>query len=127
MLLKNKVMVISGIGPGLGVKLAVEAAREGAAAVVIAARTALKLDDAENRIRKTGSACAVLKCVTDITDRAQCQALADAAVKQFGRIDALVNSAFLHGAMDYASTADVDAWQGRSAPTCSAHSNSRRR
>jgi len=30
MLLKDKVLIISGIGPGLGVKLAVEAAREGA-------------------------------------------------------------------------------------------------
>ena len=32
MLLKDKIVVISGIGPGLGVKLAVEAAREGRAA-----------------------------------------------------------------------------------------------
>jgi NAD(P)-dependent dehydrogenase (short-subunit alcohol dehydrogenase family) len=39
MLLKDKVVIVSGIGPGLGVKLAVEAAREGARAVVAAART----------------------------------------------------------------------------------------
>lgn len=112
MLLQDKVVMVSGIGPGLGIKLAVEAAREGARAVVIGARTAARLDDAEQRIRALGSRCAVLKCVTDITDRGQCQAMADAAVGQFGRIDALVNSAFVHGAMDHASTADLDSWQG---------------
>lgn len=110
MLLKDKIVVISGIGPGLGVKLAVEAAREGAAGLVVAARTAAKLDDAEARIREVNAACTVHKCVTDIADRAACNALAASAMAKFGRVDALVNSAFVHGAMDYASTADLDSW-----------------
>ncbi|WP_230958161.1 hypothetical protein [Burkholderia territorii] len=46
-MLKNKSVVISRIGAGLGVKLAVEAAREGARGVVVAARTMEKLDDAQ--------------------------------------------------------------------------------
>lgn len=110
MLLKNKIVIISGIGPGLGVKLAVEAAREGAAGVAVAARSADKLDDAEQRIRAVNPDCKILKQVTDITDRAQCDALVAATIKQFGRIDALVNSAFVHGAMDYVSSADLDSW-----------------
>ena len=110
MLLKDKVVIVSGIGPGLGVKLAVEAAREGASAVICAARSADKLDDAEARIKALGGNTKVLKQVTDITDRAQCDALAAAAIKSFGRVDALVNSAFFHGEMDYASSADLDAW-----------------
>ncbi|MDB5986806.1 MAG: family oxidoreductase [Nevskia sp.] len=110
MLLQDKIVVISGIGPGLGVKLAIEAAREGAAGVVAAARTAEKLDDAERRILAVNPRCKVVKLVTDITQRSQCDALAAAAVKAFGRIDALVNSAYAHGAMDYASTADLDSW-----------------
>ncbi len=110
MLLKDKIVIISGIGPGLGVKLAVEAAREGAKGVVVAARSVEKLDDAEKRIREVAPKCIVVKCVTDITDRAQCERLAEAAKKSFGRIDALVNSAFFHGDMDYASTADLDKW-----------------
>lgn len=112
MLLKNKIVIVSGIGPGLGVKLAVEAAREGAAGVVCAARSADKLDDAQTRIREIASDCAVLKCVTDITDRAQCDRLAAQTAERFGRIDALVNSAFVHGAMDHASTANLDDWNG---------------
>ncbi|MDR3419326.1 MAG: SDR family oxidoreductase [Nevskia sp.] len=110
MLLKDKVVIISGIGPGLGIKLAVEAAREGAASVVAAARTTAKLDEAEIRIREAGGKCPVLKCVTDITDRGQCEALAKAAIAKFGRIDALVNSAYFHGEMDYASTANLESW-----------------
>jgi NAD(P)-dependent dehydrogenase (short-subunit alcohol dehydrogenase family) len=112
MLLKNKVVIVSGIGPGLGVKLAVEAAREGAAAVVCAARSAEKLDDAEARIRALTDRCDVLKCVTDITDRAACERLAKQTAERFGRIDALVNSAFVHGEMDHASTANLDDWNG---------------
>ncbi len=110
MLLKDKIVLVSGIGPGLGVKLAIEAAREGASAVVAAARSADKLDDAERRVHAVNPRCQVLKVVTDITDRAQCDALAAAASKAFGRIDALINSAYAHGAMDYASTADLDSW-----------------
>ena len=110
MLLKNKIVVVSGIGPGLGVKLAIEAAREGASGIVAAARSAAKLDDAEQRVKAVNPDCQVLKVVTDITDRAACDAMAAAAVKVFGRIDALINSAFVHGEMDYASTAALDGW-----------------
>lgn len=110
MLLNNKIVVVSGIGPGLGVKLAIEAAREGAAGIVAAARSAEKLDDAERRVKAINPNCKVLKVVTDITDRASCDAMAAAAIKAFGRIDALINSAFIHGEMDYASSAELDGW-----------------
>ena len=96
MLLKDKVIIISGIGPGLGVKLAIEAAREGAR-VVIAARTQASLDDAEARMLEVAPQCAVLKQSTDITVPDQCQGLTQRALERFGRIDGLVNSAFVHG------------------------------
>lgn len=110
MLLNNKIVVVSGIGPGLGVKLAVEAAREGAAGVVVAARSAEKLADAEARIQALGLKTRVLRQICDITKAEDCTALVAAAAKTFGRIDALINSAFFHGDMDYASTANLDSW-----------------
>jgi NAD(P)-dependent dehydrogenase (short-subunit alcohol dehydrogenase family) len=110
MLLKDKVVIISGIGPGLGVKLAIEAAREGAKALAIGARSADKLDDAEKRIAAVNPDCKVLKQVTDSTRTADCEAMAAAATQAFGRIDALVNSAFFHGNMDYVSSAKLDEW-----------------
>ena len=79
MLLKDKVIVISGIGPGLGVKLAIEAAREGARGIVLGARSAAKLDDAQERIRAVSPTCKSLKVVTDIRDAAQCALLAEIA------------------------------------------------
>lgn len=110
MLLKDKIVVVSGIGPGLGVKLAVEAAREGAAGVVVAARSGDKLEDAEARIKALGGKTRVLRQICDITLREHCDALAAATAKAFGRVDALVNSAFFHGDMDHASTANLDSW-----------------
>ncbi|HYD62063.1 MAG TPA: SDR family oxidoreductase [Noviherbaspirillum sp.] len=112
MLLKDKVVLISGIGPGLGVKLAVEAAREGARAVVLAARTQSKLDDAEKRIAALGVDCEVLKVATDITDRAQCRKLVQQASERFGRIDGLLNSAFIHGNFpEPIESADLEVWR----------------
>jgi NAD(P)-dependent dehydrogenase (short-subunit alcohol dehydrogenase family) len=112
MLLKDKIVIVSGIGPGLGVKLAVEAARAGASGVVLAARGAAKLDDAEQRIRELGTGCNVLKVPTDIGQRAQCRALAAATVERFGRIDALVNSAYSAGNVtESIESSDLDGWR----------------
>ena len=44
MLLKDKVVIVSGIGPGLGQELSTLAAKEGASAVVLAARDTLAGD-----------------------------------------------------------------------------------
>ncbi len=111
MLLKDKVIIVSGIGPGMGVKLAIEAAREGARAVAIGARTADKLDDAEKLVREVSAGCKVLKLVTDIRDAAQCQRLAQSTQQQFGRIDGLANSAFFWGAPGTADAADLSVWK----------------
>jgi NAD(P)-dependent dehydrogenase (short-subunit alcohol dehydrogenase family) len=97
MLLKDKVLLITGIGPGMGVKVPAEAASQGARGVVIATRNAARLDEAEARVKALGVNCRVVKVPTDISDAAQCQRLADTAKKEFGRIDCLVNSAYAHG------------------------------
>jgi NAD(P)-dependent dehydrogenase (short-subunit alcohol dehydrogenase family) len=111
MLLKNKVIVVSGIGPGLGVKLAIEAAREGARGIVLAARSAARLDDAQERVRAVSPTCESLKVVTDIRDAAQCAHLAQVAAARFERIDGLVNSAFEHGAFEPVETGSLAQWQ----------------
>ena len=111
MLLADKVVIVSGIGPGLGQELATLAAREGAAAVVLAARTAAKLDAAELEIRESGLTTPVLKQVTDITDRAQCQRLAECTLEAFGRIDVLFNSAYNPGSFQAIAEARMSDWQ----------------
>ena len=112
MLLRDKILIISGIGPGLGIKLAVEAAREGAAGVVLAARSAEKLDAAELRIRDEGNNVAILKVPTDITQRDQCRNLVTKTIERFGRIDSLVNSAYNPGnVMGTLESNGTEGWQ----------------
>ncbi len=111
MLLQDKVVIVSGIGPGLGQELSTLAAREGASAVVLAARTPAKLDTAEAEIQALGLNTKVLKVVTDIADEAQCKALADAAVEAFGRIDVLFNSAYDPGSFEPIAEADLNGWR----------------
>jgi NAD(P)-dependent dehydrogenase (short-subunit alcohol dehydrogenase family) len=79
--------------------------------VVLAARTPAKLDVAEAEIEALGLGTRVLKVATDIADNAQCQALADAALAEFGRIDVLFNSAYDPGSFEPIAEADLDGWR----------------
>ena len=110
MLLQDKVVIVSGIGPGLGSELALEAARQGAR-LAIAARTPTKLDDSESEIRAAGLDNPVLKVPTDISDTSQCAALAAATVAEYGRIDALINSAFNPGTFEPIERANLEGWR----------------
>jgi NAD(P)-dependent dehydrogenase (short-subunit alcohol dehydrogenase family) len=94
MLLKDKVIIISGVGPGMGQSLAKLAAAEGAK-VGLGARNKAFLDEVVAEIKAAGGEAIAL--ATDVTSADQCQALADATEKAFGRIDGLVNSAYMHG------------------------------
>ncbi|OCC23939.1 oxidoreductase [Croceicoccus estronivorus] len=94
MLLKDKVIVISGVGPGMGQSLARLAAQEGAK-VGLGARNKEFIDSvAADIVANGGEAVAV---PTDVTSVDQCRALAEATEKAFGKITGLVNSAYMHG------------------------------
>lgn len=110
MLLKDKVVIVSGIGPGLGVELALEAAKQGAK-LAICARTQSRLDDAQMQVERLGLGTQVLTLSTDITQRDQCSALVQATIRKFGRIDALINSAYDPGSFDVIENANLDGWR----------------
>ena len=111
MLLKDKVVIVSGIGPGLGQELSTLAAKEGARAVVLAARTPQKLDVAEQEILDLDLGTAVLKVPTDIADRDQCLALAQRTVQEFDCIDVLFNSAYDPGSFEPVEEASMAGWR----------------
>jgi NAD(P)-dependent dehydrogenase (short-subunit alcohol dehydrogenase family) len=97
MIVKGKYIIVSGIGPGLGTKLAVHAAKEGAAGVAVGGRKPEKIEHTVAAVRAAGTDCKVVSAQTDIRFADQCEALAKAALDAFGRIDALINNAYFHG------------------------------
>ena len=90
MLLTGKVVVVSGVGPGLGRAIALQSARAGAD-VVLAARTASRLDEVAEEVAALGRR--GLAVPTDIADADAAEHLAQAALDAFGRVDALVHNA----------------------------------
>lgn len=100
----DKVVVITGASSGLGEATARLLATRGAK-LVLAARRKDRLDALVAELG--GDAIAV---ATDVSDRAQVQALADAATERFGRIDVILNNA---GVMPLSTldTLKVDEWE----------------
>lgn len=90
--IEGKVIVITGASSGLGEATARLLATEGAT-VVLGARRSERLQALATEITAEGGK--ALAVVTDVTRREQVQALIDAAVTTFGRIDVLLNNAGL--------------------------------
>ncbi|MCL2544034.1 MAG: SDR family oxidoreductase [Nocardioidaceae bacterium] len=104
-LLKDKVVVLSGVGPGLGRALGEEAALMGAH-LVLASRTPKRLERMAEVVRAHGRR--ALVCPTDITDEGARAHLVEAALAEFGRVDCLINNAFGIPPMDPISTLSLD-------------------
>jgi NAD(P)-dependent dehydrogenase (short-subunit alcohol dehydrogenase family) len=92
-MLDDEVVVITGVGPGLGSKLAVRAAAEGAK-VVMAARSTEVMAQAEKDIAAAGGEAISVPC--DVRKPDDVARLVRSAVDRFGTITGLVNSAFGH-------------------------------
>jgi NAD(P)-dependent dehydrogenase (short-subunit alcohol dehydrogenase family) len=90
MKLQDRVAVITGGGRGIGRAIARRFAAEGAN-VVLAQRDQATLERTVEEIRRAGGA--ALAVPTDVSQEAQCDALIAAAVREFGRLDILVNNA----------------------------------
>lgn len=89
-ILKDKVAIITGGGQGVGLGIATIMVREGAR-VVITGRTADKLETAAAGLRAEGGE---VLCVTaDVSSRDDAFRVVDETVRQFGRLDILVNNA----------------------------------
>ncbi|MAT91271.1 MAG: short-chain dehydrogenase [Halioglobus sp.] len=109
MLLQDKIVIVSGIGPGLGQHLAARSAAEGAA-VVLAARGEEGLERARQHVLDVTPDARLLLVQTDIRDRGQCERLAQQTIDEFGRIDVLINNAYSGGSMGPIEHADMDDW-----------------
>ena len=108
MLLEGKVGIVSGVGPGIGRETALAFARHGAD-VALGARTLERLDEVRAEVEALGRRAVAVRC--DITDADACRDLADTAAKELGRVDVLVNNAFMHPPFSTVEDADLDSWR----------------
>ena len=87
--LRDLVVVIGGASSGFGRGAAEQLAQQGAK-VIIAARRKTILDNIVLDIAKTGGSAMAVEA--DVSDTAQVQKIAEAAIAEHGRIDVLVNN-----------------------------------
>jgi NAD(P)-dependent dehydrogenase (short-subunit alcohol dehydrogenase family) len=88
--LDGRVAIVTGASAGLGVAFARGLAEAGAD-VVIGARRPEGLERTRRLVEETGRRC--LAVPTDVSVPEECQALVDAAMGEFGRVDVLTNNA----------------------------------
>jgi NADP-dependent 3-hydroxy acid dehydrogenase YdfG len=90
--IKGKVVVITGASSGFGAISARHLSDLGAI-VVLGARRTEKIEKLAQEIKSKGAK--ALALTTDVTDADQVKKLVDSAVKEFGKIDVLLNNAGL--------------------------------
>ena len=101
--LAGKVVLVTGASRGIG-EAAARALAVAGASVMLTARSGDALRDIARQIGTAGSKIETMVC--DVSEYAQCEAVAEAMKRRFGPIDALINNA---GVIDpIASVADGD-------------------
>ncbi len=88
--LQGRVAVVTGASSGLGVAFA-RALAEAGADVALGARRVDRMADTRALVEAAGRR--AITVATDVARQPDCQALVDAAMAEFGRVDVLVNNA----------------------------------
>jgi 3-oxoacyl-[acyl-carrier protein] reductase len=91
--LTGKVAIVTGAGRNIGRTIALQLAAGGASILVNARNNRVEAETVAREIESAGGK--ALVHIGDVADPKAVQAMADAAVRQFGRIDILVNNAAL--------------------------------
>ena len=88
--LDGKVAIVTGASSGLGVAFA-KALAEAGSDVALGARRVERLEETKDLVEAVGRRAITVQ--TDVADPEQCQRLVDEAMREFGRVDVLVNNA----------------------------------
>jgi len=99
--LSGRVALVTGSGRNIGRAIALELASAGAAVIVNARSSTAEAEAVAEEIRRAGGR-AVL-AIADVSEPAAVDALVDAAVGAFGRLDVLVNNAAVRKETDFAN------------------------
>jgi NAD(P)-dependent dehydrogenase (short-subunit alcohol dehydrogenase family) len=108
MILADKTVLISGVGPGLGGEIASRALRDGAN-IVIGARNGEKLEAIAKELDPSGQR--VAAHAFDITDAEACAGIVAFAEERFGSLDALVQVAALDAVFGNLEATSAEDWR----------------
>jgi 3-oxoacyl-[acyl-carrier protein] reductase len=106
--LTGKVAIVTGAGRNIGRAIALALAGAGAAILVNARSNRAEADSVTNEIIAAGGQ--ALAQIGNVADAKAVQVMADAALRQFGRIDILVNNAALRREKPFVEM-DYDEWR----------------
>ena len=93
--LAGKVAIVTGASKGIGAAIASSLAAEGASVVVNYASSQAGADAVVARINAAGGKAVAVR--GDVSRKADAEAIVDAAIRQFGRLDILVNNSGVYG------------------------------
>ncbi|MBW2094440.1 MAG: 3-oxoacyl-ACP reductase FabG [Deltaproteobacteria bacterium] len=94
MRLKDKVAIVTGGAKGLGRAFALKLAEEGAAVMVVTRKDMDNLRETVRQINDLGGRASF--CQADVSQEEDTKAMAEATIKEFGKIDILVNNAAVY-------------------------------
>ncbi len=98
---ENQVVLITGASQGIGRRLAIDFAKQGAT-VIGCGRSRERLQETLDEIRAASPMSTVIAC--DVGDRAQVRGMIDRTLADFGKIDILINNAGIGMRRPFAET-----------------------
>lgn len=107
MLIKDKIAVVTGIGPGMGKEIALLLARNGAKLAIGARGETVNETAAE--IRAFGGE--VITMTTDLSQEESCRAIIDRTVETYGGVDIVVQNGAAVGDYKLVEDADPATWR----------------
>jgi NAD(P)-dependent dehydrogenase (short-subunit alcohol dehydrogenase family) len=108
LLVKNKVAMVTGIGPGMGKEIALLLARHGAK-LAIGARSSKTVDETATEIRALGGE--VITAIIDLSSETSCRAMVEQTAEHFGGIDIIVQNGAAIGDYKLVEDADPQVWR----------------
>src|SRR5918911_2079596 len=101
----NKIAVVTGSSKGIGRAIALAFVRSNEySGIVVNGRNKEEVEEVVKEIKEIGNKCDSIAIVADVSNENDCIRIIDETIKQYGRIDVLVNNAGIQHEVPFAET-----------------------